>query len=163
MGFTWQEICNDPVLAELPFKIESDEWGNVIMSPPAGAEHSGFQGEIIASLLQLLPTGRAQPEYPLQTSKGVKAIDVVWVSRERRKQKPKSSIVHLLAPEICVEVLSPKNTRAEINQKILLYFERGAQECWICDRKGSMSFFAPSGQVDRSQLCPEFPVKVEQD
>ena len=160
---TWREICNDPVLAELPFKIESDEWGNVVMSPPASAEHSDFQGEIMAFLLKLLPSGRARAEYPLQTAKGVKAIDVAWVSRERLRQKPKASIVHLIAPEICVEVLSPRNTRAEITQKFRLYFERNAQECWVCDRKGNLSFFAPSGQIDRSQLCPKFPAKIEQD
>lgn len=163
MGMTWKEICNDPVLAELPYKIESDEWGNVIMSPPASADHADFQGEIVTHLLRLLPSGLARSEYPLQTAKGVKAIDAVWVSRERKKQKPKESIVHLIAPEICIEVLSPKNSRAEINEKIRLYFERNAQECWICDRKGNMSFFAPAGQIDRSQLCPKFPAKVEQD
>ncbi len=163
MGMTWKEICNDPVLAELPYKIESDEWGNIVMSPPAGADHCDFQGQISATLLRLLPSGLARAEYPLQTTKGVKAVDVVWVSRERRRQKPKNSIVHLIAPEICVEVLSPRNSRTEINQKIRLYFERGAQECWICDRKGNLSFFAPSGQIDRSQLCPEFPVRIEQD
>ena len=162
MGMTWQEICNHPALADLPFKIESDEWGNIVMSPPAGADHCDFQGEVVAHLLRLLPSGRARSEYPLQTAKGVKAIDAVWVSRDRLGQKPKGSLIHLIAPEICVEVLSPKNSRAEINEKIRLYFERNAQECWICDRKGNMTFFAPTGQIDRSRLCPKFPIKVEQ-
>ena len=53
----------------------------------------------------------------------------------------KNSIVHLLAPEICVEVFSPSNSVAEIEGKILLYFERGAQECWTCDGTGVMTFF----------------------
>ena len=163
MGFTWQEICDDPVVAELNFKIESDEWGNIVMSPPPGAAHSDFQAVIIQRLNRLLRGGRAQPEYPLQTSKGVKGIDVVWVSSARRKQKSKDSLVHLIAPEICVEVFSPETARAEINHKISLYFERGAQECWVCDRKGNMSFFAPGGPLDRSKLCPEFPARVEQD
>ena len=160
MGMTWKEICNDPLLADIPYKVESDEWGNIIMSPPPGAAHSDFQGEIIITLARLMSGGHAQPEYPLQTAKGVKGIDVIWVSSERRKQKPKDSLVHLLAPEICVEVLSPRNTRAEINQKILLYFERGAQECWMCDKKGGMSFLDPSGPLTRSRLCPKFPLQV---
>ncbi len=160
MGMTWKEICNDPLLADIPYRVESDEWGNIVMSPPPGAAHSDFQGEIIVTLARLMPRGHAQPEYPLQTAKGVKGIDVIWVSSERRKQKPKDSLVHLLAPEICVEVLSPRNSRAEINQKILLYFERGAQECWICDKKGIMSFFDPAGSLTRSRLCPKFPPKV---
>ena len=159
MGMTWKEICADPFLAETPFKVESDEWGNVVMSPPPGAAHSDFQGQIIVTLSRLVSRAHAQPEYPLQTAKGVKGIDTVWVSTERCKQKPKTSLVHLLAPEICVEVLLPRNTRKEINQKISLYFERGAQECWICDKTGTMSFSDPGGSLVRSRLCPKFPVK----
>ena len=163
MGMTWKEICNDPLFAETLYKVESDEWGNVIMSPPPSAAHSEFQGEIIITLARLMPNGHAQPEYPLQTNKGVKGIDAVWVSSERRKQKPKNSLVHLIAPEICVEVLSPRNTRAEINRKVRLDFQRGASECWICDKKGSMSFFGPSGVLARSLSCPEFPLKLGTD
>ena len=35
----WQEICNDPLLRELPYKIELNEWGKIVMSP---ARHSAF-------------------------------------------------------------------------------------------------------------------------
>ena len=163
MGMTWEEICDDPILADLPFKIESDQWGNVIMGPPAGADHCDYQGEILVHLARLLPKGHPRAEYPLRTNKGVKAIDVVWVSRERHGQKPKNSIVHLLAPEICVEVFSPSNSVAEIGEKILLYFERGAQECWTCDGTGVMTFFDPTGPVKRSKLCPKFPARIKRD
>ena len=163
MGRTWQEICNDPVLADLPYKIESDQWGNVIMSPSAGADHCDHRSEIIVTLSQLLPRGRARTEYPLQTNKGVKAIDVVWVSRERHAQKPEDSIVHLLAPEICVEVYSPSNSVPEIEEKMRLCFERGAQECWTCDGLGNMEFFDPSGAVNQSKICPAFPAQIDRD
>ena len=163
MGRTWQEICDDPVLADLPYKIESDQWGNVIMSPPAGADHCDYQGEILATLLRIMPKGLVRAEYPLQTNKGVKAIDVVWVSREKHGQKPKNSTVHLLAPEICVEVFSPSNSVAEIEEKMLLYFERGAQECWTCDGLGYMAFFDPSGSIKRSKICQKFPVRIKRD
>lgn len=160
---TWEEICADPFLAESPYRIETDKWGNIVMSPPAGADHCDYQSEIIVTLARLLPKGRARAEYPLQTNRGVKAIDVVWVSRERHAQKPKNSIVHLLAPEICVEVYSPSNSVGEIEEKMLLYFERGAQECWTCDGTGKMEFFDPSGAIKRSKLCPKFPVRIKRD
>ncbi len=163
MGMTWEEICDDPILAELPYKIESDEWGNIVMSPPPGADHSDYQGEILLTLARLLPKGYARPEYPLRTNKGVKGIDVVWVSSERRKQKPEKSNVHLLAPEICIEVFSPKNTVAEIDEKMRLYFERGAQECWTCDGQGVMNFYDPAGSIKRSKLCPKFPARISQE
>ena len=161
MGMTWEEICADPILADLPYKIESDRWGNVIMSPPAGANHCDYQGEILAALLRLKPGGRARAEYPLRTNQGVKAIDVAWVSKERHGQRPEKSIVHLLAPEICVEVFSASNSVPEIEEKTLLYFERGAQERWTCDEAGSMSFFDPSGSIKRFRLCPKFPVRIK--
>ncbi|MDZ4800776.1 MAG: Uma2 family endonuclease [Bryobacteraceae bacterium] len=37
------------------------------------------------------------------------------------------------APELAVEVLSPSNSARGIATKIALYFEHGAQECWIVD------------------------------
>ncbi len=29
----WQEVCEHPSLQNLPFKIELDEYGNIVMSP----------------------------------------------------------------------------------------------------------------------------------
>lgn len=158
---TWEEICADPILADLPFRIESDRWGNVVLSPPPGADHSDYQAEILLGLAHLLPKGLPRSEYPLQTNQGVKGVDVVWVSKDRHSQKPPTSTVHLIAPEICVEVLSPSNTTAEMNEKILLYFERGAQECWTCDGSGKMTFFDPTGVIKRSKLCPRFPAQIK--
>jgi Uma2 family endonuclease len=44
------------------------------------------------------------------------------------------------APEVCVEVFSASNTFAEIAEKIVLYFEAGAQEVWTCDQDGILEF-----------------------
>jgi Uma2 family endonuclease len=60
-----------------------------------------------------------------------------------------------------VEILSPSNTQAEIDQKRALYFAAGAREVWICDRDSHIRFFAPEGQVERSSLCPKFPRRVQ--
>ncbi len=66
-----------------------------------------------------------------------------------------------MAPEICIEVLSESNTRAEIDEKRLLYFERGAQELWTCDLKGRMRFFDSSGEMSGSGLVPSFPSDID--
>ncbi len=29
----WASICENPVLANLPYKIQTDKWGNIVMSP----------------------------------------------------------------------------------------------------------------------------------
>jgi len=41
----------------LPFRIESDRWGNIVMSPPRRSRHGEYQLEIGANLRDLM-TGR---------------------------------------------------------------------------------------------------------
>ena len=111
MGMTWKQICADPVVAELPYRVESDQWGNIVMSPPPGMDHSWHQSKIIHLLGRLMSGGEAMAEFPLQTSKGVKGIDAVWISKEKRLANSPNNVASI-APEICVEVISPiKPTR----------------------------------------------------
>ncbi len=41
----WQEVCDHPDLQNLPFKIELNERGHIVMSP-VKLFHSIYQGEI---------------------------------------------------------------------------------------------------------------------
>lgn len=75
----WQEVCEHPGLKDLPFKIELDEMGKIIMSPVKLC-HSIFQGEIEFLLRSLLKNGKAMPECAIKTSKGINVADVAWVS-----------------------------------------------------------------------------------
>jgi Uma2 family endonuclease len=159
---SWAEICDDPYLAQLPYRIETDRWGNLVMSPPPRSRHAEYQGEIVHLLRSWMKHGRSLPECPLQTSEGVKVIDVVWVSEARRKSRTNDPC-YVIAPEICIEVVSPSNTADEFAERRRLFFERGALEVWGCDQDGRLTFFDPAGPVDRSQLCPQFPAKLEID
>jgi hypothetical protein len=60
-----------------------------------------------------------------------------------------------------VEILSPSNTQEEIDEKRDAYLRAGAKEVWLCDRDNQMTFFAGSGQLNRSRLCPDFPVLLD--
>ena len=160
----WQEVCADKSLADLPYKIELNQWGQIVMSP-ADYQHSSFQGEIIRLLNQLLPEGRALPECAVETIEKTKVPDVVWISPEGQcKMRGHASCP--IAPEICVEILSPSNPMAEMlgvaekPGKRELYFKAGALEFWTCDEKGQMRFFNPAGAIPRSQLCPSFPATL---
>jgi hypothetical protein len=75
----WAEICEDKTLAGLPYRIESDRWGNIVMSPPPRSRHAEYQGEIAALLRPKMNGGLSMPECPILTDEGVKAADVVWV------------------------------------------------------------------------------------
>ena len=91
-----------------------------------------------------------------------KADDVAWVSPEGMKELGEQ-VCFPHAPDICVEVLSPSNTEAEMNEKMALYFDAGAREVWLCTLSGAMSFFSPGAPrpSSASELCPQFPLQVE--
>src|SRR5438445_7564099 len=152
---TWAEICEDELLATLPYRIESDRWGNIVMSPPPRSRHAEYQAAITVLLHDKMTGGRSLTECPIQTEEGVKAADVAWVSQERRASRPNDP-VYLIAPEICVEVESPSNQQDELAERKRLYFENGAEEFWLCGLNGEMSFFNPLGEMPHSKLCPGF-------
>lgn len=157
----WEEVCEDRALAELPGKVETNAHGNVLMMPPPSGIHSSRQGEI-AFRLRLLLGGKTLPECPISTVDGVRAADVGWYSEKRFGQVNGQNVFEV-APEICVEVLSPANTSWEMGVKKQLYFEAGAEEVWFCAEDGRMSFYEarePDSSLSRSVLCPEFPAAV---
>jgi hypothetical protein len=75
----WQEVCEHPSLQNLPFKIELNEKGQILMSP-VKVYHSAFQGKIA----RLLPeSGIVLSECAIKTEKGTKVADIAWSSEER--------------------------------------------------------------------------------
>ncbi len=156
---TWEEVCADPTLQDLPYKIELDKWGNILMSP-ARSRHGDFQFRI-AHLLQLqMPDGRCATEVGVETAENVKVPDVMWASFALRRSTP-HEFAYAVAPEICVEVISPTNHLEEQMHKGDLYLQAGAKEFWLCDEQGQMRFFDATGPLERSALCPEFPFRIE--
>ena len=157
----WEEICADPVLAKLEFRVESDAYGNPIVSPPPAFSHGSFQFDIGYHLRRLLLEGKVTTECPISTNEGIRAADVVWISHARAAISLKQNVL-TVAPEICVEVLSPRNTRNEMDAKKRLYFSAGADEVWFCDLHGRMFFYTKSepSTPGQSALCPGFPEAI---
>jgi Uma2 family endonuclease len=154
----WAELCADPLLQDLPYKVQTDRWGNILMSP-ATNEHGLYQAKIVALLSRLTTSGTLIVECAVQTRAGVKVADVAWASdgfmQRNRGQNPFSE-----APELCVEILSPSNSEQEMVEKRELYFARGARECWIADQRGVIKFYNNSGPLEKSQLVTDFPNRV---
>jgi Uma2 family endonuclease len=155
----WQEVCEHPSLKNLPFKIELDEYGHIIMSP-VKIYHSILQGEIEFILRSLLKEGKTLPECAIKTSKGTKVADVAWVSLDLLS-KIKGETEASTAPEICLEIISASNTKKEMAEKRQLYFEAGAKEVWLCNENGELSFFNAEQKLIHSILVPKFPEKIE--
>ncbi|MFO1433472.1 MAG: Uma2 family endonuclease [Candidatus Competibacteraceae bacterium] len=157
----WQELCNRSDLQNLPFKIELDAQGKVIMSP-VKVYHSALQGEIAAALRSNRKDGKILTECAIQTSKGTKVADVAWASKETYLVI-KDEVECSLAPEVCIEVLSSSNTAEEIEEKKGLYFEKGAREVWLCDRVGVIEYFGREGKLGKSTFFPLFPQRIDLD
>jgi Uma2 family endonuclease len=157
----WSELAADPALARLPFRIETDRLGRIIMSPPPHFDHTWRAAKINRLLREYLPQGEVLGETPLSTSDGVKVMDLAWVSAGYAQLLEAERPVALVqAPEICIEVFSPSNTAEEIAEKRALYFEAGAKEVWICELDGRMSFYCRGELMGASELCGQFPKQL---
>jgi Uma2 family endonuclease len=158
-GLTWEEVCADQRLDDLPYKIETNEWGQIVMSPTR-LQHGAFQFEIGRLLSEQRRDGRVVTESAVRTTKGVKVPDVAWFSAERWA-RVRDEFAAPTAPELCVEVLSPYNAAGEIEMKKTLYFEAGAQEVWTCGEDGRLRFFTSDGRLERSAIVPNFPTAID--
>jgi len=156
---TWIEACHDKSLENLPYKVEINRQGKIIMSPTRN-KHGFFRGEIAYLLRTLLRKGHVLVECAIDTPEGTYVADVAWATKERFKII-EDEFSCSVAPEICVEVWSQSNSSEEIEMKKRLYFDKGGLEFWYCDQDGGMTFFKRVGQLPKSELCSKFPKKVE--
>lgn len=155
----WTTLVAEPSLQNLPYKIETNHFGQIVMSP-ATVSHSFYQGRIGHLMENLRPDGITLPECPIETFGGVKVADVAWCSSDFIAENELGTSFQN-APEICVEMISPANSKQEMIEKCALYFERGASEVWTCTLKGKMVFYNVEGEIRKSKLFPTFPNKIE--
>jgi Uma2 family endonuclease len=157
----WADVVNDPSLRNLPYKIELNQYGQIVMTPHWPI-HSEIQSLLQDELNQRLKGGRGVQEYAIRTSAGVRVADVVWRSEERwRKIRAAGAAPAPVAPEICIEVQSRANTNGEMAEKQTLYLQAGALEVWLCDEAGQIRFFDGGGQLPQSKLVPSFPTHID--
>ncbi|MFO8231976.1 MAG: Uma2 family endonuclease, partial [Longimonas sp.] len=109
----WHDVADDQSLDDLPYIVETNARGQLLLRHRSN-RHSMRQAAIMALLERHTATGRSYSEFALATPHGVKVPDVVWMSPERLTEMNATGDPSTLAPEICVEVLSPGNTPDEI-------------------------------------------------
>jgi Uma2 family endonuclease len=157
----WREVVEHPSLKDLPFKVETNEWGKIMMTP-ASDIHGLYQVRIVEWLLRLGgEKGRVSTECPVDTSKGTRVADVAWRSLAFLGKHGIRNISLPESPEVIIEIVSPSNCAEELQGKGLLYFEAGAREFWLCDENGDMRFFNPRGEMKRSELFGDFPEHID--
>jgi len=150
----WDEVLRDPALRDLPYKIELNTWGKVEMTP-ASNRHSRLRGLVLAQLSRQLIGGALLPECSILTSIGIRCPDAAWASPEFMAAYGEIT-PYTRAPEICVEVVLPSSTQAEIEEKTRAYLAAGAHEVWIVSEAGTVRFFGAGGEKPASA----FPVRI---
>jgi Uma2 family endonuclease len=95
---------------------------------------------------------RPLPEYELWVA------ELAYVSAERFQQADPDDNIRG-APELVVEVLSPSNTAAEINEKVGICLANGSREFWVVDPdRAQVKVSTPDGRTVTWPADGEIPV-----
>lgn len=149
----WQEVLNNPFFQNAPYKVELNKFGQILMSP--ASNWHGIVQFNVGNAIKLAKGSGVITECSILTSEGVRVADVAWASdeffAEFGEQTP-----YPKAPEICIEVKSPANSKAEMDEKIRCYLEKGALEVWIVDENAKVNFYTHTGKIKKSKLVEDF-------
>ena len=133
--------------------------GELVMSP----KNNWYHGRICTRLLFALESFNRAHRLGavLDSSTGFwmqnrncRAPDVSFVSKARLEHagfRPRATQFFPGAPDLAVEILSPGNTRAEIDARLRDFFASGTQLSWIVnpeERTLAVSRWAPEGYLE---------------
>jgi len=112
--------------------------GEVRKMSPAGIEH-GFIGGRLAYLLgqhvflnKLGAILTAEPGFCLSRDPDtVRVPDIAFIRRDRFRRRDRSEAFWPGAPDLAVEVLSPGDTPAEVDEKVAAWLDAGAAMVWV--------------------------------
>lgn len=155
----WCEVMADPSLNDLPYRIELNQYGQIVMQPISN-RHGLMLSNVAGLIQEQFGSGHAIVACSIETTAGVKVPDVAWMSDALWGDQCDNT-PFTQAPELCIEVVSPSNSRTEMEEKIQLYFDQGAQEVWLCSEAGQLEFYAPARPLEASVLFPEFPLQIK--
>jgi len=159
LAIRWNQIINDPVFRDLPFKVELNKFGQILMSP-ASNWHGVAQSEIVQIMTKKKKKGKVINECSIMTRDGVRVADVAWASDEFIK-KDGFTTPYPVSPDICVEIYSPSNTREEIEGKASLYLLAGASEVWIVKHGSPVQILTHNNVViPESRIVGKFKFRI---
>jgi Uma2 family endonuclease len=152
LAMRYRSLCEDPCFANVPGKIEIDLWGRMVMTP-ASPYHGRVQVKLADKLAAL--GGERTVEAPIATPLGLFVADLAWSSRKSGSDAQDENPL-MQAPELCIEVASPSNSRKELREKIDAYLSAGAEEVWIVYLKSKRcEVHGKQGLLERSRFAVE--------
>ena len=137
--------------------------GELVQVTPPKFKHRLIQNRLVDLLRPAAPSGgfvsmefdfRALPEHELRTA------DVAFVTKERLETIDPEDNLHG-APDLMIEVLSPSNTVAEMNDREKLCLENGCREFWVIDPElRQVKVSTPDGITTTYRAGQEIPLRV---
>lgn len=150
--------------------------GEVVTMPRPNWEHGEIAGNVYMMVKLFLrdhPIGRVSVEGGVLTERGpdtVRGPDASFMSKERMPLGERMNRFADQTPDLCVEVVSPSNTRAKLNDKIKEYFFTGCRMVWVIDpdeRSATVyrepmegKVFKDGATLDGEDVLPGFTCKV---
>ena len=127
----WKEVCESPELQNLPFKLELNKDGEVVMNA-VRVNHALFAGKSIHFLEIHLLNGYSLPEFLVMISDNVKSPDVVWISGGKVGAGQGFGCLKHFSRNLCRSGISSEHLK-KLYEKAQLYFEQSALEVWFCN------------------------------
>jgi len=147
----WNELIENPIFQNLPYKVELNKFGTILMSPDSN-KRGYLQIEVGSQIKENRKGGRVFAECSILTSEGVRVADVAWGSDEFVEEFGEITPFPK-APEICVEIKSPANSKAEMEEKIRLYLEKrtGSLDCGFEWKNGILFSYRKNKKIETRQ------------
>jgi Uma2 family endonuclease len=163
-------------------RMPEDGWrselvrGRVVREPPAGFEHGWLASSIDFVLRRHAQAHRlglvcgAETGFVLATYPPlVRAPDVAFVARSRIPREPVKGFFRG-APDLAVEVVSPSNTAADVQAKVLDYLQSGTRLVWVVypetrtvavhRSRSEARIVSEAGELEGYDVLPDLRIEV---
>jgi Uma2 family endonuclease len=151
--------------------------GELITMPPAGGEHGEIGFTLTALIGAYLAQNRIGRGYSADTGfilarnpDVVRSPDVSVVLNDRLPPEAERRSYLEIAPDLAVEIVSPSDSSADVNDKVMQYIDFGIKLVWVIyPSSRSVSVFTPDrratilgvhDELDGGHILPGFKVRV---
>jgi len=110
--------------------------------------------------------------YTARNPDTVRGPDVAYFSKERLKKERRPVGYSTVAPDLCVEIVSPRDRWSDITEKVNEYLAIGVRLVWVIDpARRKAHVYAPKmppqvlqgkEKLDRETVLPGFKLSIEE-
>lgn len=151
--------------------------GQIVPMSPTGDEHGGIEVNVstaLATFVRDRQLGHVRAGevgvYTRRNPDRVRAADVLYISNHRYAQRTAAAGYLDVAPELVVEILSPRDMVIDLTEKLREYFAIGVTLVWVVDPAArrvlvyraltQVRELAETGRLSGEEVLPGFELPV---